>query len=437
VRVEVRSGAGDAEAAWRAFLERLFAFHDRDGDGKLTPAEAARVFPLPLPGRREAKLDFAAADTDGDGKLTPAEFKEFFRRAGFTPIVVHVVPATADDLRLAETLFRALDRDGNGKLTPAELARATALLDRFDLNEDELLTPAELLFGSSVPPSSETEQVTVSRPDAQPAAALVQIDLDRDRKQVSLAAQRDKTLVELTGGGENEVRFRLAGSVCTVRTSNSDKARRFQAAQQFYLASFKTACEGKAFLEKKQLAQDAGLQVLAGLFDPADRDGDGKLTQSELESFLALIEMGVRCQTVVTVTDRGRNLFEVLDVDRDGRLDLRELNQAAKHLAAFTGMRDTWALTDIPRQYQFVVERGTAGNSFGPVTLAGGARRTEEARPRSTRGPRWFRAQDRNGDGYLSPNEFLGPPELFRRLDLDGDGLISAEEAEKAERAPR
>jgi hypothetical protein len=32
----------------------------------------------------------------------------------------------------------------------------------------------------------------------------------------------------------------------------------------------------------------------------------------------------------------------------------------------------------------------------------------------------------------LSPQEFLGPPELFKKLDIDGDGRISIEEAEAA-----
>jgi hypothetical protein len=41
---------------------------------------------------------------------------------------------------------------------------------------------------------------------------------------------------------------------------------------------------------------------------------------------------------------------------------------------------------------------------------------------------------DRNGDGDVSWKEFLGTREQFRRLDRDGDGLISAEEAEAAER---
>jgi hypothetical protein len=39
---------------------------------------------------------------------------------------------------------------------------------------------------------------------------------------------------------------------------------------------------------------------------------------------------------------------------------------------------------------------------------------------------------DRNGDGVISPREFVGPPEVFRKLDTDGDGVITPEEAARA-----
>jgi hypothetical protein len=50
------------------------------------------------------------------------------------------------------------------------------------------------------------------------------------------------------------------------------------------------------------------------------------------------------------------------------------------------------------------------------------------------RAPLWFRKMDRNGDGDLSPSEFLGTTEQFRRMDTDGDGLIDVEEAQRADR---
>ena len=184
-------------------------------------------------------------------------------------------------------------------------------------------------------------------------------------------------------------------------------------------------------LTREEINEDDTARALAALFEYADRDGDGKLTRAELDGFLALIEQGAQCQAVVTIADRGRNLFEVLDEDRDGRLDLRELKRAA---ALLTGDRESLRPDDVPRLALFGITRGLPSDNFGPVALARKARRPDRAVP-AARGPRWFRAMDRNGDGFVSPQEFLGPPELFRRLDLDGDGLISVEEAERAERA--
>jgi Ca2+-binding EF-hand superfamily protein len=41
---------------------------------------------------------------------------------------------------------------------------------------------------------------------------------------------------------------------------------------------------------------------------------------------------------------------------------------------------------------------------------------------------------DRNNDGDISRSEFPGRPDVFDKLDLDHDGLISAEEAEAADK---
>jgi hypothetical protein len=45
-------------------------------------------------------------------------------------------------------------------------------------------------------------------------------------------------------------------------------------------------------------------------------------------------------------------------------------------------------------------------------------------------GPTWFAKMDRNRDGDVSRDEFLGAAADYRRLDADDDGLISVHEAE-------
>ncbi len=80
-------------------------------------------------------------------------------------------------------------------------------------------------------------------------------------------------------------------------------------------------------------------------------------------------------------------------------------------------------------QYVVSVGQGQAaffGGGNGGVQ-PGGIKKTGKAA-----GPKWFQKMDTNGDGDISPREFLGPPELFRKMDLNGDGLIDAEEAWKA-----
>ncbi|VTR98491.1 probable calmodulin : Probable calmodulin OS=Planctomyces maris DSM 8797 GN=PM8797T_28919 PE=4 SV=1: EF-hand_5: EF-hand_5: EF-hand_7: EF-hand_5: EF-hand_5 [Gemmata massiliana] len=422
LRLEVVTDGPAPEVAWAAFLEKLFTHFDRDNDGKLSAAEAKRVFPLPLPGGREVAMDFAALDKTQSGRIAPVEFRAFYRDRGFTPVTIVNQPASAETLALSDALFRHLDRDNDGKLSAAELRRATGLLQRFDENEDEVLTAAELL--------GEARDTFKSEPTG---LKLVPVEKNVSDAKLRLALSGKSTLsgagsaFELSATGD---RLRVPGGTCALSVTKADPATAFRTAKNFYLAQFK-AITGDKPAPKRAFDDDSTAQVLAGLFDSADRDGDGKLTRAELEAFFDLIELGVACRVLVTVTDRGRNLFGVFDTNGDGRLDLDELIRAGRTLPNEFARDKSLERGAVPTSYQLIVSRGPAGESFGPVPF-GAAPKPKPPVPPVARGPAWFRAMDKNGDGYVSAREFIGAPELFAKLDANGDGRISVEEAETA-----
>ncbi len=435
LRITVTVDEQSPDTAWESFLDKLFDYFDRDGDGFLSAAEAARVFPLPLPGGREVKMNFAHLDTDRDGKGSRAEFRYFYRIAGFTSVVVSIRPIAGEKpdfksiehQRPGKALFRHLDRDGDGKLTRAELEKAAGLLRRLDENEDEILTPAEILsVGTAGTMESDANalKATTSAGNLKPDAVL-HIAFGKN-KTTTPKFESMHDAFQIMEKGNRAFGFRVPGGQVGI-SSISDDRDGFRTAKGFYLAQFIAAIGNKPAMTKAEIEADPSLQALAAMFDVADRNGDGKLTTAELRAFLDLVELGVGCQVVVAIENRGRNLFDLLDLNQDGVLDLAELNQAAKLCedAALLPLSPA----KIPQTFRMSAWRGTAVSTFGPVGLP------TPSKPKASvavapRGPKWFQAMDRNGDGFVSPLEFIGPPELFRKLDANGDGRISVEEAE-------
>src|SRR5205807_5317038 len=91
-----------------------------------------------------------------------------------------------------------------------------------------------------------------------------------------------------------------------------------------------------------------------------DRDGDGVLTEKELLAFLDLLETAPLCAVTLGCADGGRGLFELLDADGDGRLNLHELRTAWTRLAPFADAEGRVSREDLPRQMQVVVQQGSA-----------------------------------------------------------------------------
>ena len=188
--LDVRIDGKSPERSWEAFLDHLFDHFDRDGDGRLSAGEAARMFPLPLPDGRELVMTF------GNRNPSRKAFKDHCRKGGFMPIVIRFAPPDDAIVRAGQTLFQLLDANGDGRLTRLELSRAAALLYKLDEDEDEVLSLAEVLAGAAkTSPVPGKTSLRLSDPaDAAPPDAVLRLTLGKDASGPSCCPEQARML---------------------------------------------------------------------------------------------------------------------------------------------------------------------------------------------------------------------------------------------------
>jgi Ca2+-binding EF-hand superfamily protein len=146
-----------------ALMRKLFDYADRDGDGVLSRSEAAAApspatlsNPLTLLGGRLPGIQqrFRAGP---DGKVTREALAAYYRRSGLPPLLVSDGSSQANTFRLigapeetsaeklTDRLFELLDTDKDGKLSRKELEAAPEILGKMDVDEDEMITSAEVM----------------------------------------------------------------------------------------------------------------------------------------------------------------------------------------------------------------------------------------------------------------------------------------------------
>ncbi|MEX2286446.1 MAG: hypothetical protein WD648_05100, partial [Planctomycetaceae bacterium] len=297
-------------------------------------------------------------------------------------------------------------------LTSREIGFDQSLYKKLDVNGDGRLDGAELKgLSQRLEPDVDLAIRIGTRGNGQPG--------------VEVLNRNDAAGIAVAGSpGTNGVSFVMGQNELQIAAAGDDTN-----AEQFYLERFKQAdADNNGYLEPAEVNANP---VFENAFAEIDADNDQRLFPQELTAYVAERTSAAASRIVLTALVEGHNLFDILDVNGDGRLGRREFALAAARLDAWDANRDGELEQDeIPEHFRLELSRANPGLP-GLPRAAVNRPRTRETQPIAPSGPTWFQKMDRNQDGDVSQREFLGPASAFERLDTNHDELLDATEAAK------
>lgn len=313
---------------------------------------------------------------------------------------------------LAARLIARYDRNKNEKIESDEIAFSPAVKAAIDADRNGTLEAAEL------------EKWPDQRPDAE---LIVRMDVPHPSDPVRVHRRNDPAKgSRLAATRIGSVRIEFASDEVEVLRVEGG-ASQPRGPESLLINDFQTHDQNQdGILDRQEIHQPPFRFVPYSRL--ADRNCDEKLSRKEIGDYVNLQKRLYTRMTTVTLVNRGRVLYELLDQDNDARLSQRELRRAWDRVLPWADAKaGTFSRDRLPRQYQIILSHGALSPSESDPGRGRIIRSVERLR-----GPTWFRQTDRNADGDVSRSEFLGTAEQFRKLDRDADGLIDAEEAAAA-----
>jgi Ca2+-binding EF-hand superfamily protein len=404
--------------------ESLFQLLDTDENRSLSTKELTAA--MTSLHRRDLDDD----GTFGVGELNIASSDRFIARPAQTTTVgvrpfITLVPGAAPLPILTEIERRYAvapteTSDGRStlsrKLGRADLGFEADVFNRFDLDTDGTLDRDELREMVRNPhPTVELVVRLGKRNEHRP-----QVEMIRTTEERNISVRRSSDgLVSIVIG---DVQIEIVESI-----GGPDVAR------QYLLRQFAAAdADQNEYLEENEAANNGAFRAS---FDQFDEDGDGKLFAEELKTVVDGRTRAARSRTRMDVRNRGRDLFQILDGDRNRSLGRRELARAVKRIELWDADGDgEVSESEIPQLYQLLF--GPGQPQFRGVQIPGQAMQAgDDSASTNSVAPLWFRKLDRNGDSELARREFPGTLTEFQKLDQNSDQVIDTAEAEFVKQA--